>query len=219
MEARNTRLSILGEIAKAIGSTLDAEEIFRSLIGKLDPVISFQRVSLYLFQAERDSFSMRCLYEKQPYPEHLNRRELLASETPASIAFFAKRPFLVKNTQESDLAMIQELKELSACGIRSILYIPILADDTSVGALGFADTDSPGFNRNQVELLHDLSPYLALALRNANLYSELRQTLDELNRAQQQVLQAEKLKALGEMASGIAHDFNNLLATILVRAE
>ena len=32
-----------------------------------------------------------------------------------------------------------------------------------------------------------------------------------------QVMEAEKLKALGEMASGVAHDFNNLLAIILGR--
>jgi len=219
MEARNTRLSLLSEIAKAIGSTLDSEEIFRSMLSQLDRIIPFQRVSLYIFQPDKDSFALHCLYEKQSYPQHLSRTEMLASETPASIAFFAKKPFWVKDTRESDLAIIQELKELSECGILSVLYVPILTDDSCLGVLSLARVDSPGFHKNQIDLLNDLSPYLALALKNANLYSELKETLDELEKAQQQILQAEKLKALGEMASGIAHDFNNLLATILVRAE
>ena len=44
---------------------------------------------------------------------------------------------------------------------------------------------------------------------------ELAKALSELKATQQQVIQQERLRALGEMASGIAHDFNNTLTPIL----
>lgn len=44
---------------------------------------------------------------------------------------------------------------------------------------------------------------------------ELAATLAELRATQRQVIQEERLRALGEMASGIVHDFNNALAQIL----
>jgi signal transduction histidine kinase/ActR/RegA family two-component response regulator len=44
---------------------------------------------------------------------------------------------------------------------------------------------------------------------------ELRKAMDELKTAQLQMLQQERLKALGQMASGIAHDFNNVLMPII----
>ncbi len=44
---------------------------------------------------------------------------------------------------------------------------------------------------------------------------ELEKALSELRTTQQQVIQQERLSAIGQMASGIAHDFNNTLTPIL----
>src|SRR5205814_8865792 len=48
---------------------------------------------------------------------------------------------------------------------------------------------------------------------------ELAKALDELKATQQQVIQQERLSAIGQMASGIAHDFNNNLTPILGFAD
>ena len=47
----------------------------------------------------------------------------------------------------------------------------------------------------------------------------LQQALEDLNAAQEQIIQQERLRALGSMASGIAHDFNNALVGILGLSE
>src|SRR5437763_3405195 len=54
-------------------------------------------------------------------------------------------------------------------------------------------------------------------LRKTN--RELEKALAELKATQQQVIQQERLSAIGQMASGIAHDFNNTLTPILGFAE
>jgi PAS domain S-box-containing protein len=55
------------------------------------------------------------------------------------------------------------------------------------------------------------------ALRNSN--HRLEETLTELKATQQQVLQQERLAAVGQLAAGIAHDFNNILTSIQGFAE
>jgi PAS domain S-box-containing protein len=55
------------------------------------------------------------------------------------------------------------------------------------------------------------------ALRQSN--HRLQETLAELQRTQQQIIQQERLRALGQMASGIAHDFNNALSMIVGYSE
>jgi signal transduction histidine kinase len=54
-------------------------------------------------------------------------------------------------------------------------------------------------------------------LRAAN--KELEKALSELKATQRQMIQQERLRALGQMASGIAHDFNNTLTPILGFSE
>ncbi|MBI3270319.1 MAG: response regulator [Planctomycetes bacterium] len=55
------------------------------------------------------------------------------------------------------------------------------------------------------------------ALREAN--RQLRAALEELKATQAYLIQEERLKAIGQMASGIAHDFNNSLLPILGFSE
>ncbi len=58
-----------------------------------------------------------------------------------------------------------------------------------------------------------------------NLYNQVRLTegtqkaYDELRRTQQAVVQQERLRALGQMASGVAHDINNALSPITAYSE
>jgi signal transduction histidine kinase len=47
----------------------------------------------------------------------------------------------------------------------------------------------------------------------------LKHVLEELTDSQQRVIQQERLRALGGMASGIAHDFNNALVSVLGLSE
>src|SRR5262245_6509714 len=80
------------------------------------------------------------------------------------------------------------------------------------------DEVSP-FPERYAMLAASLASQAGVAIQNAQLLEELRAALQKLEASQVQLVRAERLGALGEMAAGVAHDFNNLLAVILGRTE
>jgi signal transduction histidine kinase/ActR/RegA family two-component response regulator len=67
----------------------------------------------------------------------------------------------------------------------------------------------------RVEVYSDITKRRELEDANASLYKQVCSAFEELKAAQHQLVQSEKLRAIGEIASGVAHDFNNTLGIIL----
>ncbi|MGB3405068.1 MAG: ATP-binding protein, partial [Microcoleaceae cyanobacterium] len=72
------------------------------------------------------------------------------------------------------------------------------------------------FTEERIEVLKLLCSQAAISIENAQLYQnsqeyakQLEQSLKELKEAQVQLVQSEKMSALGEMMAGIAHEINN----------
>ena len=96
---------------------------------------------------------------------------------------------------------------------------PLLAQGTVFGVLIVARREPGTFSSNECEFLRQLSDHVALATHQAQLYATLQQAYDDLRQSQQTVMQQERLRALGQMASGVAHDINNAISPIALYTD
>jgi signal transduction histidine kinase/ActR/RegA family two-component response regulator len=95
---------------------------------------------------------------------------------------------------------------------------PLLVESQVFGVL-VAARASAGFTSAECEFLRQLSEHVALAAHQAQLYAALQEAYENLRQTQQAVLQQERLRALGQMASGIAHDINNAISPIALYTD
>ena len=104
-------------------------------------------------------------------------------------------------------------------GVRALVMIPIGVRQQPLGVLAAYDRTPRHFTDEEKRVLGSLAHQSALALDKARLYAELQNNLRRLRETQAELVQADKLKALGTLLSGVAHELNNPLSTIRLSVQ
>jgi PAS domain S-box-containing protein len=219
IETQLERLNLLGHITRAIGERQDLRSIFQVVIRSLEESLPIDFGCVCLFDAHAAEVIVTCVGIRS---EALAMELAMTQEAHISIdqngLSQCVRGLLVYEPDVSQVPFPFP-QRLARSGLRALVAAPLLFESQVFGVLIGARREANSFSSAECEFLQQLSEHVALASHQAETHGALVQAYDDLRQSQQTVMQQERLRALGQMASGIAHDINNAISPIAIYTE
>jgi signal transduction histidine kinase/HAMP domain-containing protein len=103
--------------------------------------------------------------------------------------------------------------------VKNLMLVWVRHKGELIGIIRVANKRTGNFTDEDAHPLAILANNVSVALENARLYDDLKKQMEELQNAHEQLVQAAKLVAIGELASNVAHEINNPLTSVLGYAE
>ena len=114
--------------------------------------------------------------------------------------------------------LYEKKQEAKVGGIRSIIGVPLMREGEPIGVIALARGRIDPFSDREIELVTTFADQAVIAIENVRLFEsveartrELTKSLEDLQTAQDRLVQTEKLASLGQLTAGIAHEIKNPL--------
>jgi len=209
-------LQVLRAVNEAVSRSLDLNEVLQRSLAALTHVTGHEISSLHLMSADGNSLLLRGDRGLSDELRRVNVELPMGEGLIGSVALTgqARR---VDDASATDDLLPAARAAVSRDGIRGFVCVPIRARHRILGTLSLGRQTEDRFTDEEVALVECVADQIGLALDNARLYGEINRQLDDLRRAQIEVVKAERLSAVNGLAAGVAHEINNPLTIIMAQ--
>jgi len=178
---QNLQLEIINQLTKSIGVDMTFKQILENIIPKLQVLISFDILNLYIIEQDRLVNQSTFLVENNnhkhgkalaKYNQQVEHLEIKGQQISPTLkkAITENNPLLRRSFKQEKPASAEE-EELQAMGIASTVLIPLMAKNKTIGVLELASKTD--FNDGDLPFLSQVADQLSVCLENVRLYKEV----------------------------------------------
>ncbi|ESA36904.1 multi-sensor signal transduction histidine kinase [Leptolyngbya sp. Heron Island J] len=210
------REQLLNQIANQIRTSLNLDFIINTAVREIQAFLGVDRCHFAWYVETHDQTYWDVIAEVQaPHlPSFIGRytATIFGSLTDRILDQQILRLDDIDTIHDAEVQRI-----LTGLGNKSMLVLPVKAESGQVGIISCLHSQGiRPWLTDEVKLLKSVVAQLEIALNQADLLTqtearaqELEVLLNQLQRAQSQLVQSEKMSSLGQMVAGVAHEINN----------
>jgi PAS domain S-box-containing protein len=213
---RAEELGLVLEVGRSLVATLELKQVLDAGVVNLARIVGAP--DAYLFLLDRSGRELEIRAAAGSFPELVGSRVPVdPPQNSLGALVYHRREPLVLEDGSAHPAFNPEALGLEPGLGRGPAYLglPLAVRDRTIGSALIVDPRGPRhFTAAEVERAAAIANQLAVAVENARLYDDLRRSYAELAQAQAQLIQRERLAALGELSAVVAHEVRNPLGVI-----
>ncbi len=216
MQRRNRELNALNAMAVVAAQSFDLDEILNLTLRQVVTLFGAESGTVYLSDVDNPIYRRRAAWgprsRDKGRPAEISFAEGfgdLVMRSRAEVVTAEYAPHLPPNVAEF----------LRSDSDRAWIWVLFWAKDSPVGLMGLCSHQAYQYSSNDENLLVAISRQLATTIEKVRLYEETCRAYEDLRKTQEQLLQSEKMSAVGQLIAGVAHELNNPLTAILGYAQ
>ena len=168
-------LRALGELGRAISSTLDLPTVLTSVVSHAVELSGANAGAIYEYDETTEEFHLRASHQmEEQLAQALRLNPIRSGSGTMGRAAATGAPVQVADIldeQESSATRTRSI--LRELGYRSVLAIPLLREDRVMGGLSVYRREVGSFSAEVVNLLQTFATQSVLAIQNARLFREI----------------------------------------------
>lgn len=212
---RNRELNALNAMAVIATQSFDLDEILNLTLRQVISVLSAEHGSVYLAESP-NQFRRRANWGQRVS----DRKKLMEANFSEGLGDLVMRSRAEVLTAEYLPHLPKAVSDfVHAADPGSSIWVVLWGKDAPLGLMGISRGHNQGYTTDDENLLVAIGRQLSTTVEKVRLYEETCKAYDDLRRAQEQLLQSEKMSAIGQLIAGVAHELNNPLTAILGYAQ
>ncbi|HXG53663.1 MAG TPA: ATP-binding protein [candidate division Zixibacteria bacterium] len=187
-------------------AVVDMEALSQSLVQTVARALAVEKAALYLLDDSKDAFARiasRGMADAEGARDTIARADPIAERLSRLGQAIVMGELQMAGDDPRALATARRMEQLEA-----EISVPIVSKGKLIGILNLGHKEGKEiYSSEDIELLSTLANQAAIAIENARLYQNLKQSQDTLRRA-------DRLSSLGLLTAGLAHEIRNPLVAI-----
>ncbi len=213
---RNRELNALNAMAVIATQSFDLDEILNLTLRQVISLLGAETGSIYLCDLDETTFRRRAGWGQRS-AERARLSEVKFTEGFGELVTRSRTEVITADYLPHVPASVAEF--IRADGLASWIWVLLWGKDKPIGIMGISSRESREYTSNDESLLVAIGRQLSTTIEKVRLYEETCRAYEDLRRTQEQLLQSEKMSAVGQLIAGVAHELNNPLTAILGYAQ
>lgn len=169
LQKKNTQLEIINDVMKSFNVEMSMDEMLRNILGKLQKIYSFNRLSLCDYNKEKEKLHVTNLYPQTTTYKYIGAYIPLEN----SLYWEVIESKIYKDYKVEKQSHYIEHSSFKSLHLKQVLIFPLYAKGNIIGTFSLGSKEVVQYDDTELSFFQQLSDQLAVSMENVRLFQRV----------------------------------------------